>query len=1089
MKKNSSPLQKNEVKEELSLFRVVNKIQEKDIDRLNKKKEWKYGYNPEFDVVVISKDGTIGEVYEIQGLHIALPSVPKNVYKRDRKKEEQYWEAFEYPKELQKINSVFQWNEYPNEFKNKYVDFIESEFDRREGGFWFTNNGVPTYVTGTNYMYLQWTKIDVGHPEYREANRIFYLFWEACVADERCYGMCYLKNRRSGFSFMSSSELVNTATLARDSRLGILSKTGSDAKKMFTDKVVPISGNYPFFFKPIMDGMDKPKTELAYRVPASKITKNNMSSLKDDVDGLDTTIDWKNTGDNSYDGEKLLRLVHDECYDPNTLILTENLVFKKIKDINIGDKVIIENGLLKTVVNKTFGNTDTYLVKQKYGKDYIVTKNHRLVLNRYISKKTGSKEIIITPEEYINYSDYKKKHITRVVSKGLEFEDKDISIHPYLLGLWLGDGRSNSFTILVNKEEEPEILEYLGRLSSMLNIDFELKKSTCDKIVEFTFKGINSELKNINVFKNKHIPSNYMNSSIDTRLLLLAGLIDTDGYSNKKNNTIEFGMSRKDLIEQIRLLALSCGLSCSNISYKKSNFNTDTYRVFISGNLSIIPILTEKKSFEGYVPNCLNRRNNVDIEYLGKGDYVGIQVDGIDDNERKLILEDFTVSLNSGKWEVPNNILNNWKVTKTCLRLGRRIIGKCMMGSTSNSISKGGGNYKKLYTESDVTKRNANGQTLSGLYALFIPMEWNFEGYIDIYGQPVMRTPEKPIRDIQGGYIYTGVIDYWENEVHALKTNSDALNEFYRQFPRTESHAFRDEAKNSLFDLSKIYEQIDFNDGLEINQLVFSGKFSWKNGVKDSEVVWTPSRDGDFKVSWFPNKDMANNIEIKNGSKHPGNIHVGAFGCDTYDISGVVGGGGSKGSLHGLTKFNMSDAPSNFFFLEYIARPRTSEEFYENCLMACVFYGMPILIENNKVGQLKYFYNRGYGKYCLRRPDKHKNDLSQSEKELGGIPSSTQVIELHANALEAYIDQHVGVDYSGQSRDAGQMGNMYFNRTLLDWANYDISNRTKFDATVSSGFAIMANQSYIIKPVRNNKEIMINFARYSNKGLQSELLK
>ena len=125
--------------------------------------------------------------------------------------------------------------------------------------------------------------------------------------------MCYLKNRRSGFSFMSSCEAVNQATISRDARIGILSKTGGDAKKMFTDKVVPISNNYPFFFKPIQDGMDKPKTELAYRVPASKITKKNMSTLADEeLEGLDTTIDWKNTGDNSYDGEKLQLLLHDE---------------------------------------------------------------------------------------------------------------------------------------------------------------------------------------------------------------------------------------------------------------------------------------------------------------------------------------------------------------------------------------------------------------------------------------------------------------------------------------------------------------------------------------------------------------------------------------------------------------------------------------------------------------------------------------------------------------------------------------------------------------------------------------------------------
>ena len=91
----------------------------------------------------------------------------------------------------------------------------------------------------------------------------------------------------------------------------------------------------------------------------------------------------------------------------------------------------------------------------------------------------------------------------------------------------------------------------------------------------------------------------------------------------------------------------------------------------------------------------------------------------------------------SGKWERPDNILNNWRVTKTTLRLGSRIVGKCMMGSTSNALDKGGENFKKLYNNSDVTKRNRNGQTASGLYSLFIPMEWNYEGFMDTHGLPV----------------------------------------------------------------------------------------------------------------------------------------------------------------------------------------------------------------------------------------------------------------------------------------------------------------------------------------------------------------
>mgnify|MGYP003665943148 FL=1 len=310
------------------------------------------------------------------------------------------------------------------------------------------------------------------------------------------------------------------------------------------------------------------------------------------------------------------------------------------------------------------------------------------------------------------------------------------------------------------------------------------------------------------------------------------------------------------------------------------------------------------------------------------------------------------------------------------------------MGSTSNALDKGGNNFKKLFEDSDGGKRNQNGQTKSGLYNLFIPMEWNFEGYIDKFGMPVLYTPKNTIVGIDGEDIITGAIDYWENEVNSLTQDADALNEFYRQFPRTESHAFRDESKMSLFNLTKIYQQIDYNDSLMLGQHTTRGSFSWQNGVKDSKVVFHPNKSGRFLVTWTPGINMQNNVITKNGIKYPGNEHLGTFGCDSYDISGVVVGKGSNGSLHGLTKFNMDDAPSNQFFLEYIARPQTAEIFFEDVLMACVFYGMPILCENNKPRLLYHFKNRGYRGFSMNRPDKRFNKLSKTERELGGIPNT-----------------------------------------------------------------------------------------------------
>jgi len=220
----------------------------------------------------------------------------------------------------------------------------------------------------------------------------------------------------------------------------------------------------------------------------------------------------------------------------------------------------------------------------------------------------------------------------------------------------------------------------------------------------------------------------------------------------------------------------------------------------------------------------------------------------------------------------------------------------------------------KLNLSSDVNNRNKNGQTKSGLYSLFIPMEWNYEGYIDLYGIPVFDTPKKPVTGIDGLSIHIGVIEYWNNEAEGLKEDQDGLNEFYRQFPRTEKHAFRDETQQSIFNLVKIYEQIDYNEELLNTVNTTKGSFQWRDGVKDTSVIFMPNKSGRFLLSWIPEKNLQNQVILRNGIKYPGNEHLGAFGCDSYDISGTVDGRGSNGSLHGLTKFSMEDVPPSRFW-------------------------------------------------------------------------------------------------------------------------------------------------------------------------------
>jgi hypothetical protein len=147
---------------------------------------------------------------------------------------------------------------------------------------------------------------------------------------------------------------------------------------------------------------------------------------------------------------------------------------------------------------------------------------------------------------------------------------------------------------------------------------------------------------------------------------------------------------------------------------------------------------------------------------------------------------------------------------------------------------------------------------------------------------------------------------------------------------------------------------------------------------------------------------------------------------------------------------------------------------------------MPILAENNKPRLLYYLRRRGYRGFSMNRPDKVWNKLSVAEKEVGGIPNSSEDIkQAHAAAVEMYIQEHVG------HKGDGVYGSIVFNRTLNDWSRFDITKRTKFDATISSGLAIMACNRHLYRPnpEREKQKLNINIAKYSNKGDVSQIIK
>ena len=671
-------------------------------------------------VINICPNGTEGEIIELSGLLIQLPKKPakKDILFSDKPQKDQRWQRQELPREMLQVKSMDEWYETPKEFQERWSGYIEREFTRRKEGLWFYNNGVPTYITGHHYMFLQWSRIDIGYPSYLKFQRELFIHMAAVESDPRAVGQIYTKCRRSGYTNMCSAVLVDEATQVKNKLLGVMSKTGGDAQEnIFMKKIVQIFKSYPFFFKPIQDGTTNPRMELAFREPSKRITKNNKTSQVGEA--LNTVVNWKNTTNNAYDGEKLHVMYLDEA----------------------------------------------------------------------------------------------------------------------------------------------------------------------------------------------------------------------------------------------------------------------------------------------------------------------------------------------GKWEKPTDIRESWRIHRTCLLVGRNIIGKALVGSTVNPLDKGGRQFRDLYYSSDPSERNENGRTRSGLYSIFIPAYEALEGFFDMYGNPVVEDPKEPVLGEDGNLITIGAKTFLKNERKALSQDGHELNEVIRQFPFVEDEAFRDSAKASLFNIGKIYEQIQHNQEMYPNPIVI-GNFQWENGVPDTKVVFSPDANGRWRIGWMPPEDMRNKEAFNNGSRMAPNAFLGVGGVDSYDIDATVDGRGSKGACHLYNKFNM-EYPSNMFVAEYASRPPLAKIFYEDVLMAAKFYGYPILIENNKYGIARYFESRGYDGYLLDRPE-YLGGASSSSKTKG-IPSNSQdVIQAHAQAVEAYIHNHVGIN-----EESGQMGRMYFDRTLEDWINFKIDDRTKYDLTISSGLALLAAQKRV----------------------------
>ena len=454
------------------------------------------------------------------------------------------------------------------------------------------------------------------------------------------------------------------------------------------------------------------------------------------------------------------------------------------------------------------------------------------------------------------------------------------------------------------------------------------------------------------------------------------------------------------------------------------------------------------------------------------------------------------------KWVKPHDyIVHMGMITPTMMPAGR-VVGKAFIGSTMGARAKGGDQGVEMINGSRVSERHPTTQkTSTGLYMYFLAAQDNMEEFTDKYGKCWTEAPPKGTMNVLNEPIRTGSIEYLLAVEEQKKKQSDkALNEQLRTYPRTLEHALRDESTECVFNINKLYEQIDHNDQMPEESRYTVGNFRWKGNIVDGDVEFYPDAKGRFKLSWIPSKvdnteHLRNRVKEVNGKFYPLNLSCVRFGCDPFSLKSTHGKG-SKGGLHGKTiHAPEGGAPSNKFVVEYLARPSDETVFFEDVIKCIRFYGAPILVESNRIDLLRHMRNRGYRGFAMNRLDRPKKKLNANELEYGGQPmSGKDILDSHMNAIGLWIEQYIGeyADEEKKVRKIGEMGDMPFQETLKDWLRFNPDKRTEFDATISSGLAIMAcneNKYQPKKSVPKRNHVKTLLKKYNNQGSYSTAIK
>jgi len=335
-----------------------------------------------------------------------------------------------------------------------------------------------------------------------------------------------------------------------------------------------------------------------------------------------------------------------KCLKKGTLVIMHDGSMKKVEDIVVGDMLMGVDSKPRKVLNLSSGIDMLYTIKQNRAQDYTVNSKHILSLKKSSTEYgINHGEIVNIPiAEYLKSSKHFKNSL-KGYKVGVEFPAKPLPIEPYFLGIWLGDGTSAKPSITT---DDHEVAEYIINYANSIGMTVSKETKKGESAISYRVNGgmLNLLRDKLNVLNNKHIPFDYLTSSRNDRLQLLAGLIDTDG--SIAHNGYEITQKNSELLKQIKWLADSLGFRTSQIKEKictinELNFSGTYYRITIHGQTSEIPVKISRKKIP-YINKRIDQTvTGIKVVEEGIGEYYGFEVD----QDGLFLLEDFTVTHNS----------------------------------------------------------------------------------------------------------------------------------------------------------------------------------------------------------------------------------------------------------------------------------------------------------------------------------------------------------------------------------------------------------------------------------------------------------